>query len=135
MRDVSLNRRTSEKETSGAVAIQTTMLSVQTLENGEGAEVSAISSGTLPDNDAYALEKAMESPNERKIHINDSSTLSAVELRTRSRLFKRGKSSHEVFEFADALSARAEGFGGRLAEQLGILPSLSDLCYVCAFVS
>ncbi len=64
------------------------MLSAQTLENGEGVEVSAISSGTLSNEEAYALEKAAESLEERKIHINDSSELSAVDFRTRSRLFK-----------------------------------------------
>lgn len=64
------------------------MLSAQTLENGDGVEVSAISSGTLSDMEAYALEKALESLQERKIHINDTSELSAVDFRSKSRLFK-----------------------------------------------
>ena len=64
------------------------LLSAQTLENGEPVEVSAISSGTLSEEEAYALENAGESLQDRKIHINDSAGLSAVEFRTKSRLFK-----------------------------------------------
>ena len=64
------------------------MLSSQTLENGEGVEVSAISSGTLSEDEAYALERAVESLQERKIYISDSSELSALEFRTKSRMFK-----------------------------------------------
>ena len=64
------------------------MLSSQTLELGEGVEVSAIASGTLSGDDVYALERACEALQRRKIHINDSSALSAMELRTKSRLFK-----------------------------------------------
>ena len=64
------------------------MLSAQTLEVGEGVEVSAIASGTLSGDDVYALERAGEALQRRKIHMNDSSALSAMELRTKSRLFK-----------------------------------------------
>ena len=64
------------------------MLSAQTLKYSEAVEVSSISSGILSDEEAYVLDRAAESLQKRNIAINDSSVLSAVEFRTKSRLFK-----------------------------------------------
>ena len=63
------------------------MLSAQSLECGTGVEVSAMTSGIMSDDTSDALREAMNAL-QRKIYIYDSSALSALEFRTRSRMFK-----------------------------------------------
>ena len=64
------------------------MLSAQTLKYSDGVEVSSIAAGTYSDEEAYAVDRAAEYLQKRHIAINDSSALSALEFRTRSRMFK-----------------------------------------------
>ena len=64
------------------------MLSAQTLEFGKGVEISSLATGTLTEEESYALGRAVEALEERKIHINDSSGLSAMEFRTKCLRFK-----------------------------------------------
>ena len=64
------------------------MLSAQTLELSEGIELSAMTARELSEYEKYVLDKAGEEVQERNVAIYDSSELSAVDLRTRSRLFK-----------------------------------------------
>ena len=63
------------------------MLSAQSLECGTGVEVSAMTSGIMSDDTSDALREAMNAL-QRKIYIYDSSALSALEFRTKSRMFK-----------------------------------------------
>jgi replicative DNA helicase len=63
------------------------MLSAQSLECSMGVEVSAMTSGIMSDDTSDALREAMNAL-QRKIYIYDSSELSALEFRTRSRMFK-----------------------------------------------
>ncbi|MBQ7594677.1 MAG: DnaB-like helicase C-terminal domain-containing protein [Synergistaceae bacterium] len=64
------------------------MLSAQTLELSDGVEISAIASGTLSDDEAYALDRAAQTVQGRNIAINYSSELTAMDFRTKSRRFK-----------------------------------------------
>ena len=64
------------------------MLSAQTLDFGEGVEISAITSGTLSDYDVYALERAAAKLQQRNIYIHYSSELTAMDFRTECRRFK-----------------------------------------------
>lgn len=64
------------------------MFSAQTLEFGAGVEISAITSGTLSDYDAYALERAAQALQQRNIYIYYSSELTAMDFRTKCRRFK-----------------------------------------------
>ena len=64
------------------------MFSAQTLEFGEGVELSSITSGILSDYDSYALERASEAIQKSSIHIYDTPELSAMDFRTKCRRFK-----------------------------------------------
>ena len=64
------------------------MLSAQTLEISEGLELSLMKTGALSEHETGILEKAAEDVQNRHISIYDSSELSALEFRTRSRMFK-----------------------------------------------
>lgn len=64
------------------------MLSAQTLELSEGIELSAMTTRELSEYEKYVLDQAAEEVQERNVAIYDSSELSAIDLRTRSRLFK-----------------------------------------------
>ena len=63
------------------------MLSAQSLECGMGVEVSALTTGIMSEDTSEMLKEAVDAL-QGKIYIYDSSVLSAVEFRTKSRLFK-----------------------------------------------
>ena len=64
------------------------MFSSQTLESGKGVGVSAIATGLLSEYESYVLSKAVDELETSRIYIYDTSALSAMDFRTKSRLFK-----------------------------------------------
>ena len=64
------------------------MISAQTLSFSDGVGVSSIASGTLSDEEFYALERAAQALDQRNISISYSSELTAMDFRTRCRRFK-----------------------------------------------
>ena len=64
------------------------MFSAQTLSFGGGVGVSAIASGTLSQDDFYAVERAKQIIDQRNIAISYSSELTAMDFRTECRRYK-----------------------------------------------